>query len=147
MIWTEAAIFFCLHFQVISKSEWRIKRASWRLKLSEPGALHKSLAPSLPLVRKSSTDVDWTFLDCIYFNAHVDLHAPLYTHAVLRGARRERWNSWNRNYRLLWAALWVLGTDPGSSAGGVWAVNYWPISPVPGKYLNTMENLEKCVAL
>lgn len=73
MIWIEAAIFFCLHFQVISKSEWRIKRANWRLKLSEPGALHKSLAPSLPLVRKSSTDVDWALLGCVYFNVHVDL--------------------------------------------------------------------------
>lgn len=134
MIWTEAAIVFCLHFQVISKSEWRIKRANWRLKLSEPGALHRSLAPSLPLVRKSRTHVDWALLGYVYFNVHVELHALLYIHAVLRAARREHWTFWNRSYSCceLWATLWVLGTDPGSSAEGVCAVNYWAISPVPG---------------
>jgi hypothetical protein len=36
---------------------------------------------------------------------------------------------WNWSYRWLWAATWVLGTEPKSSAAVASEVNHWAISP------------------
>ena len=46
---------------------------------------------------------------------------------VLTEARRDCWASWNRTE--LWAALWVLGMEPGFSARAARALNHWASSP------------------
>jgi hypothetical protein len=38
-----------------------------------------------------------------------------------------RFYTWNWSYRELWAAMWVLGIDPGSSGKSVSARNCWVI--------------------
>ena len=37
--------------------------------------------------------------------------------------------SWNWSYRQLWAAMWVLGMEPGPSGRAASALNHWAISP------------------
>ena len=39
--------------------------------------------------------------------------------------------SWNWSYRQVWAAIWVLGLEPGSSGRAASALNHWAISPAP----------------
>jgi len=36
---------------------------------------------------------------------------------------------WDWSYRQLWAAMWLLGIEPGSSGGA--ALNHWAISSIP----------------
>jgi hypothetical protein len=42
--------------------------------------------------------------------------------------RRRHRIPWNWNYRWLWAAMWVLGTKPKSSARAGRALNHWAIT-------------------
>ena len=38
---------------------------------------------------------------------------------------------WNWTYRQVWAAMWVLGIEPGFSGRAVSVLNLWAISPAP----------------
>lgn len=46
-----------------------------------------------------------------------------------QGGQRGHLIPWNWNYRLLWAATWVLGIDPQASARAAYVPNHWTISP------------------
>ena len=41
------------------------------------------------------------------------------------------WVLWYWSYRQVWAAMWVLGMEPGFSGRAVNALNHWTISPAP----------------
>lgn len=74
------------------------------------------------------------------------LHVRLYTVcAALVKARKRGWILWSRHYRWLWAAIWVLGTKPGSS--GKVALNCWAISPGPGPWTSNLPASISCACL
>lgn len=50
--------------------------------------------------------------------------------AVSVEARKRYLITWNWGCKDLWAAHWVLGTEPGSSVRAVSALNHWAIRPV-----------------
>lgn len=45
-------------------------------------------------------------------------------------AKMRHWIPWKWNCRLLWATMWVLGTEPGSSRRAASALACWAIFPV-----------------
>jgi hypothetical protein len=55
---------------------------------------------------------------CLVFCSHACL-------CTMRVPRKGSQVAWNGSYRWLWAAMWVLGIEPGSSAG---TFNHWAIS-------------------
>ena len=44
---------------------------------------------------------------------------------------RGHWSLWNWSYTQLWAAMWLLEIEPGSSRRVASALNHWAISPTP----------------
>lgn len=57
------------------------------------------------------------------------IYLPLFYVFCLHVCLCERVKSWS--YRQLWAAMWVLRFEPGSSEKEVSVPNHWAISPAP----------------
>lgn len=50
--------------------------------------------------------------------------------------RRGHWIPWDFNYRQVWAAMWLLGIEPGSSERVASVLISWATSPVLGVVFN-----------
>lgn len=79
------------------------------------------------------------FLQCLNSYNHTDFHLFIYLNVFIKSYLfYVHWHSAciyvcksNRSYRPLWAAMWVQGTEPGSSTRAARAPNHWAITPDP----------------
>jgi hypothetical protein len=55
---------------------------------------------------------------------------PISVPAVTTDARKRHWIAWSWSYRLLLAATWKLGIEPGSFGRAASALNHWAIFSV-----------------
>lgn len=67
------------------------------------------------------------YVFCVHFCCSCVLAMPVET-------KRGWWILSNCNYRQLLAVVWVLRTEPGSSARATNVLNLWAISPAPDKF-------------
>ena len=67
------------------------------------------------------------------------LPACMFMHHVCtvpKEARKGCWIPWNWNYSYLWAAMWVLGIEPGPSGRPASSLNHWAsLQPQPREFL------------
>lgn len=74
----------------------------------------------------------WRLILCYVYACFACMHSCVPHVCPVPSLVRWAWQiALNFCYRRLWAAMWVLGVEPGSSAEEAGALNGWVISPAP----------------